>query len=318
MLAYLGATVPLKKLLCDPPNSLVNQAKAPRHHPLLQLAGWGFALWSKDHVDPLKPLLYKRACAAFFDDNLNTLVPSLCGELVLAHVRAANYRAEGLIADENCHPFNFEGAPWILAHNGFILDWRGMQAELFSKCDERWMVQRKGTTDTELVYALFLSLLQESSDPFDFDNLCQACRDLLDLLQSTSRKLKHKKPMKLKLILAAPDRLFAINYGADENGDVHLTGDLDVLRGFPIGSPEFLKSTILEPLYFQLGRDYDRCARHFELDSCKNKAINAVLIASEPLTDDESLWEQLHFGQALLVERKASGHCSFQRRNVFS
>lgn len=317
MLAYLGPTIPFKKLLVEPPNSLVNQAKAPRHHPLLQLAGWGFAAWSKGFVDPLCPLIYKRACAAFFDDNLETLVPSLRGELLLAHVRAANYKSEGLIADENCHPFSFEGAPWVLAHNGFLLDWLVMQAELLSQCDNRWIVQRKGTTDTELIYTLFLTLLQKHADPYSLDSLRTTLQALLTTLIQTSRKLRHNKPMKLKLLLASSDRLLAVNYGAGFDGETELSGDLETLRSAPIDSPEFLLSTLLEPLYVQLGKDYHRCPVHFELATCQNRDVDTVLVASEPLSDDESLWGTLDFGQMLVVERGSTGQCVATQMSVF-
>ena len=61
-------------------------------------------------MDPDELVLYRRACPAFFDDNLTSLVPALQGELLLAHVRAATYRPEGIVVDENCHPFRFFGA----------------------------------------------------------------------------------------------------------------------------------------------------------------------------------------------------------------
>ena len=103
-------------------------------------------------MDPDAPVIYRRACPAFFDDNLNTLVPALKGELLLAHIRAATYLPEGITVDENCHPFLFKGAPWTLAHNGYMLDWKVMQSALFAKCKPHWVKQRVGTTDRELFY----------------------------------------------------------------------------------------------------------------------------------------------------------------------
>ena len=104
ILAYLGPELPLEHLLLSPANSLVNQSKAPQHHPLLQLAGWGFAAWSRSFNKPDRALLYRRSVPAFYDDNADTLIPSLQAHTVLAHVRASTYRAETVIAHENCHP----------------------------------------------------------------------------------------------------------------------------------------------------------------------------------------------------------------------
>lgn len=316
LFGYLGPTLPLKELLVEPPNSLVNQSRAPRHHPLLQLAGWGFALWSENSVDPRIPILYRRACPAFFDDNLNTLVPSLSGESLLAHVRAATYRPEGLIADENCHPFGFKDAPWIMAHNGFLLDWQVLQADVFGKCDPKWTRQRRGTTDTELVYTLFLSLLGQHQDPYDFATLRSVLAELVHFFIEAGRQFENHKPMKLKLIFATQDRLLAVNYGAGEGGELELTGDLQAYREAPIDSPEFLKSTLMEPLYVRAGGGYCDHPGHYELESCAQP--DTVFIASEPLTGEESDWEQLGFGDMLLVERQKDGCLSMTRGHVFN
>lgn len=316
LFGYLGPTVPLKTLLVEPPNSLVNQSRAPRHHPLLQLAGWGFALWSQSSVDPGSPIIYRRACPAFFDDNLNTLVPSLKGELLLAHVRAATYRPEGLIADENCHPFSFQEAPWCMAHNGFLLDWQVMQPEIFARCEPRWIKQRRGTTDTELIYTLFLSLLSQYEDPYDFETLRKVLAEIVHFLIETGRKHDNHKPMKLKLIFASENRLLAINYGAGEDGQLELSGDLESYRKAPIDSPEFLKSTLMEPLYIKTGNHCEAPPSPYELEVCKGG--DTVLIASEPLTNEEADWEQLGFAEMILVERQDDGSCKTTRGRVFS
>ena len=315
LFAYLGPTIPLKSLLVEPPNSLVNQSRGPRHHPLLQLAGWGFALWNENSVLPSEPLIYRRACPAFFDDNLNSLVPSLSGELLLSHVRAATYKPEGLIADENCHPFLFREAPWTLAHNGFLLDWQVLQAKVFAECLPQWTEQRRGTTDTELVYTLFLSMLSKHEDPYDFDTLKKVLAELVHFFIAAGREFDNHKPLKLKLIFASHNRLLAINYGAGEGGELELTGDIQTYREAPIDSPEFLKSTLMEPLYIRTGTGYNETPGHYEVKTTKNP--DTILIASEPLTDKEDIWEQLGFGEMLLVERKADGSLHSQKGDVF-
>ena len=306
LFSYLGPTQPLKTLLVEPSNSLVNQARAPRHHPLLQLAGWGFALWSQDHVDPDDPLLYRRACPAFFDDNLNTLVPSLRGEQLLAHIRAATYRPEGLIADENCHPFAFRDAPWVLAHNGFLLDWKVAQGKILSRCDSDYVRQRRGTTDTEMVYTLFLSLLRERPDPYDFESVTAALAETVHTLIDIQGSFENRKPMKLKLMLASPGRLLAVNYGAGQGGTLKLEGDYKTFRAAPIDSPEFLLSTLMEPLYLRFGK---RCAQPgpYPLEMCGESEADTAMIASEPLTDNEDEWEQLGFGDLVMAESLPEG-----------
>ena len=60
-------------------------------------------------MDPDAPVVYRRACPAFFDDNLNTLVPALKEELLLAHIRAATYLQEAIIVDETVIHFSLSG-----------------------------------------------------------------------------------------------------------------------------------------------------------------------------------------------------------------
>ena len=89
VLAYIGPEVPVESLLLTPENSLVNQSLDPERHPQLQLAGWGFGIWSEHLLKPDEPLLYHRPMAAFYDDNAPGIVPSLQTSTLLAHVRAA-------------------------------------------------------------------------------------------------------------------------------------------------------------------------------------------------------------------------------------
>ncbi len=304
LLGYLGPTVPVSKLLLDPPNSLVNQSRGPRQHPVLQLAGWGFALWSQAYPEPDRPLIYRRAVPAFFDDNLNSMVPCLEGELLLAHLRAATYQPEGVITDENCHPFRFERAPWILAHNGFVLDWKVMLGELLDHAQTQWLRQIRGTTDTELVYCLLLSLLAEREDPYDFETLREVLGGLLNLFVEAGKACGNHRPLKLKLLLASPGRLLAVNYGAGEHGNTDLSGDWKNYRQAPIDSKEFLLSTLLEPLYFLQGKSLPY---YYTLEDCPEEEFETALITSEPLTDEPDRWQELAFGEMILIERHQHG-----------
>ena len=112
ILAYLGPELPLEELLLKPSNSLIKQSRAPEHHPLMQLAGWGFSAWSSQFLQPEKPFTYRRPVPAFFDDNAHNIIPSLRVHTAVAHVRAASYRSETVMTDANCHPFTFDGVPW--------------------------------------------------------------------------------------------------------------------------------------------------------------------------------------------------------------
>ncbi|MCA9779874.1 MAG: class II glutamine amidotransferase [Candidatus Eremiobacteraeota bacterium] len=302
ILAYLGPELPLENLLLKPTNSLVNQSRAPEHHPLMQLAGWGFAAWSENFLRPDVPLRYRRAVPAFFDDNTGTLIPALQGHTVLAHIRASTYQSEAVIADENCHPFCYEGTPWSMVHNGSLPNWRILQRELLSHCKDEYLGQMCGTTDTEFVYALFLSLLEED----DGDGFQDALERMLKLIIKSMRKLKMVSHSKLKLAFACQNRVVAVNYGSGFHGETNIEGDLKELRKAKVGSKEFLLSTILEPLYVLKGRDFHKY-EDYQIDACHEHQTTAAVLASEPLTEETEDWLELEFGKMILMERDDDG-----------
>ncbi|MGB7425478.1 MAG: class II glutamine amidotransferase, partial [Ornithinimicrobium sp.] len=84
VLAFIGPETPLENLLLKPTNSLVNQTLDPERHPELQLAGWGFGAWSEHLLKPEEPFIYRRPMAAFYDDNVERIVPSLRASTMLA------------------------------------------------------------------------------------------------------------------------------------------------------------------------------------------------------------------------------------------
>ena len=164
VLAYIGPEIPLENLLLKPENSLVNQALDPEHYPDLQLAGWGFGAWSEHLLKPEDPSSttgpWLPSTTTTSKESSRASRPARCS----AHVRAADYDSKVVLADENCHPFSFDGTPWIVAQNGDLPNWMLLQRELLRHCKDRYLKQMRGTTDTEFLYVLLLSLLESDSD----------------------------------------------------------------------------------------------------------------------------------------------------------
>ena len=67
-----------------------------------------------------------------------------------------------------------------------------------------------------------MSFLEDYDDPYDFESLKKALAETLDFLIVTGRDHGNTKPIKLKLILVDQDRMLAVNYGAEENGELKL------------------------------------------------------------------------------------------------
>lgn len=297
VLAYIGPEIPLEDLLLKPPNSLINQTLDPERHPQLQLAGWGFGAWSEHLLKPDKPFLYHRPKAAFYDDNVNKVVPHLRAHTMLAHVRAADYNDKAVLADENCHPFAFEGTEWIVAQNGYLPNWQLLQRELLPHCKDEYLSQMSGTTDTEFVYVLLMSLLESDSD----EDVKRAVEELVRLIAKAMDALDLPGLAKLKMALVSPHRIIGVNVGTGLNGETDPEGDWRELIKADPGTDELDLGMLLEPMYLLIGRNFqDEGAYGFE--ECGEEDATSVIFASEALTEEADDWSELGFGEIVFLE----------------
>ncbi|MAT04891.1 MAG: class II glutamine amidotransferase [Acidimicrobiaceae bacterium] len=303
VLAYVGPDLPLEHLLLTPDNSLINQTLDPELHPLLQLAGWGFGAWSDHFVRPDEPLIYRRPVAAFYDDNAEGIIPSLQASTMLAHVRAADYDAGAVLTDENCHPFSMKGTPWIMAQNGVLPNWRRLQRELLPHCDDQFLAQMRGTTDTEFLYVLLMSLL----DGDGIDDLQRGFEQLLRICLDAMRELDLVGLTKLKLALVTKGRIIGVNYGAGHDGETRSDRDWRELRGYEVGSDEHSLSMVLEPMYVLTGRNFEEYEGSYDVDVTDAEDATSAIFASEPLTEQTDDWSELAFGQMISIERTETG-----------
>ena len=302
LLAYIGPEIPLESLLLEPENSLINQSLDPELHHLMQLAGWGFGAWSEHLLKPRDPFLYHRPMSAFYDDNAKAIIPSLQGHTMLAHVRAAAYNSRTVLADENCHPFAFEDTPWIIAQNGALPHWRLLQRELLQHCEDRYLKQMKGTTDTEFLYVLLLSLMKGDSDTY----VKEGFEALLKVILDAMNKLDLVALTKLKIALVAPNRIIGVNYGAGHAGETAPEGDWKELRKAGSGTDDFALSMLLEPMYVLTGKNFEDYANSYEVDVAPEGEATSAIFASEPLTENADDWTHIEFGEIVAIEKSGN------------
>ena len=164
VLAYLGEPLPLRHPLYVTDNSLVRQSYSPRMmNTFLNLAGFGVLGWDRRSVDPETPFAYRVTTLPAFDRNLRDLAGKIAPSCMIAHVRGVTYSGHEVIADTNLHPFRFRQAHVALAHNGHLREFRRMRYELLPHLRADVAQCIEGTTDSEWIYALVISQLD---DPF--------------------------------------------------------------------------------------------------------------------------------------------------------
>ena len=218
---------------------------------------------------------------------------------LLAHVRAADYNSKTVLADENCHPFSFEGTPWIIAQNGDVPNWQLLQRELLQHCKDEYLKQMVGTTDTEFLYVLLLSLLESDSD----EDVKRAFEEVLRLLARAMEDLDLPALAKLKLALVSPNRIIGVNVGLGHQGETDPAGDWKQLRKSGPGTDDFALSMLLEPMYMLVGRHVPRDDTAYDFEACDEDEATAAIFASEALTDDADGWSHVEFGEIVFLEK---------------
>src|SRR4051794_6809195 len=175
VMAYLGEPVALGDVLFEADSSLVRQSYSPRMMAtFLNLAGFGMVAWDPRSAHPDEPFTYRATTLPAFDPNLRSLATKLAPTCLVAHVRGVTYNARETVAETNLHPFRFPGARVALAHNGHLRDFATMRYDLVDLLRPDLARHISGTTDSEWIYALILSQLEDAHAVPDTRELADA------------------------------------------------------------------------------------------------------------------------------------------------
>src|SRR5258706_57644 len=177
-LLYLGEPVLLDNLLFQPDSALVRQSYMPKMLHMLNLAGFGMRAWSPASHDPQTPFAYASDSLPVFDRNLKNLAAKVAAGCVLAHVRGVAYSTQVEISLQNVHPFQFPGVPLTLAHNGDLARFAEMRPGLARHVRPELARHIRGTTDSEWIYSLVVSQLDEPHAPHRLRAAHARCRRL--------------------------------------------------------------------------------------------------------------------------------------------
>lgn len=281
VLAYLGEPVALDHLLFAPDNSLVRQSYAPRRLPMLNLAGFGLAAWDAHSLDPAVPFLYHTVALAAFDANLRALARKVRGTSVLAHVRGIEFDERSLVGPQYLHPFLYRGMHVALAHNGNLAGLAEMRPALQRHI--RPEIGRLLTTnlDSEWIYALFLSQLADPAADHSGTELADAVVATLGILAAVRGECAIDTSSSVNLFVANRHAIVGTRYVFDFGCFPIADAAQSVWNPF-----EYLS------LWYSVGREYRHHEGEWKMIGGRRGA-SSVLIASEPLTRDESTWLEL-------------------------
>src|SRR3954453_17250531 len=276
ILAYLGDPLPARNLLFDPDNSLVRQSYSPQMmNTYLNLAGFGMQAWDPSSPLPEHPFTYRVTTLPSFDRNLRSMASKLAPTCLVAHVRGVTYSGEGVVADTNLHPFQFVGTRVALAHNGHLRQFPRMRYSLVEHVEPALARRIEGTTDSEWIYALILSQLDDPHGVPGARELADATANALRILRRVraAHGIDTSSPVNICVSTgrAVVATRFSFDYGWYPPEDEMLETDLPFVS-----------------LWGTIGGAFTEVDGDWQMTA--GAPPRSVIVASEPLTSDSSTW----------------------------
>src|SRR4051812_42767202 len=149
-LAYHGPELPLEKVIIDMPHSIIQQSLKARYGRETNADGLGLGWYRPGGVG-----LYRHIGPAWSDINLREIATQVSSPLFFAHVRAST-TASAPVQQTNCHPFRY--GHWLWMHNGSIRDFPRLKRDLALAIDPSLFSELQGSTDSEAMFYLALTL----------------------------------------------------------------------------------------------------------------------------------------------------------------
>lgn len=269
LLAYQGSPLAVDDLLYKPNHSLINQSYNAREieEPL---NGDGFGLgWYAPQINA-EPAVFVSVSPAWNNRNLRYMAPKLVSPTIFAHVRAASV---GDVTENNCHPFHYGNM--LMMHNGGIQDFGRIKRDLVDSLSRERYLWIDGQTDSQHLFALFLDHYLTSGR-----RDAGAMADALDRTFDDLVELKSRHGMTdaswLNIVVTDGVRTVASRY-VDADGQAPLS------------------------LHHTEGSQYV-C----DESGCSMRPAQAheqaVIIASEPLTDNAKHWKNVQPNHFLMVD----------------
>jgi len=286
---YQGDAVRLDDLLFQPNNSLVKQAYAPQMLDALSLAGFGLLAWDDSSHDPGVPFSYRSANIPIFDHNLKALAEKLRATALIAHVRGVPYSEKVTVGEQNLHPFHYKGYGLAMAHNGQLAGFDRMRFALVEHIRPEIARLIRGDTDSEWIYGVLLSQLDDPCGELSPDEAVQAVDRTLSIIREVRRRHDIDTSSPTNLFIGNGRFVIAVRFAFD-------FGCYDMNDSVPYQNVEhnFLG------IWYTTGKAYSLQDGEWKMIRAPLEAGRSVLISSEPLTRDVSTWLEVPEYSALV------------------
>lgn len=255
----------MRDLLETPQNSLIAQSKSAREGKHgVNADGVGIA-WYNEELTP-EPGVYRSTRPAWGDSNLRHIARMVASRSFCAHVRASTV---GDVSLSNCHPFSYD--QYAFVHNGTVRNFKNIKRALTDEIEDRFFTEIGGQTDSEHVFYLLMHFLHQDEK-----------RDLVAAVQKTFSWIVAQQS------LLSENDFSRLNICLTKGNETIVTKF--TTKGESQLSLHYAKKSYTVPV---LNPDSD--------EEKSIKAMNASIIASEPLTDYAPEWLEVPENHYILL-----------------
>jgi predicted glutamine amidotransferase len=216
-IAYSGSPILLEELLYKPDHSIIDQSL----HARLGVEttngdGFGVGWYGSPNGTPAA---FRSIEPAWNDRNLREVAGHVESPLFLAHIRASTGTA---VQQTNCHPFRF--GKWLWVHNGLVREFPRVKRELVLMVDESLYTSIEGSTDSELMFYLALTLGLEEDPP-------GAVERMVGLVEEAGRRHGIEYPLQMTIATTDGKNVWAFRYSSErQSRSLYFSTDVLTLR----------------------------------------------------------------------------------------
>jgi glutamine amidotransferase len=216
-MAYSGSPILLEELLYKPDHSLIDQSRHARLG-VETTNGDGFGVgWYDASIDT--PAVFHSVEPAWNERNLRELAGHVESPLFLAHIRASTGTA---VQQTNCHPFRH--GRWLWVHNGLVDDFARLKRELTFAVDESLYPSIQGSTDSELLFYLALTLGLEDDPP-------EAVARMVGMVEKAGRRHGIDHPIQMTIATTDGSSVWAFRYSSEgKSRSLYYSTDMRTVR----------------------------------------------------------------------------------------
>ena len=271
---YKGTSIPLSSLLTEPRHSIIHQSyhSKEREEPL-NGDGFGVAWYTPDVTECAA--VFKSVSPAWNNQNLLSLAPVISSSCIVAHIRAAT---PGLpVTHFNTHPFTWNGFTFV--HNGEIGGFQSIKRAMRTSLSDETYAHLQGTTDSEHLFALFIDAYRAGEGANELEVMASALIEAIRYHEALKVDTGIDEPSLLNLVLTDSNRTVVTRYISDREQEAH-------------------------SLYLHRGAAYE-CIDGVCRMRNAGVSNDAILVASEPLSEDEG-WKRVDSNTMLLIDEDLS------------